>query len=99
MFEISRKTDGKILEQNQILRKLSSFIKDYAGGLELHRAYNLLGFFYNKCGRIDEAVAVCGESMKIQSDNTNAAVYHLCILLLNYIKTDCKQTIIYHRTK
>lgn len=99
MFEIARKTGGQIIEQNEILRKLSSFIESCAGGLELHRAYNILGFCYNVCGRIDDAVAVYGESIKIQSDNTNAAVYHLCILLLNYIKSDCKQTIIYQRTK
>ncbi|CAC5424795.1 unnamed protein product [Mytilus coruscus] len=96
MFEMTRKKGGKNMVQNDILNKLSTFIEDCKGGLERHRAYNLLGFCYYKCGQIDEAVAVYCRSLQEKSDNTNVAVYHLCIILLEHITS--KTSVLYSRT-
>lgn len=97
MFEIERKIKGQMIVQNEILGKLSAFIEDCMGGYERHRAYNLLGFCYNKCGRKDEAIDIYCRSLQEQSDNTNVAIYHLCILLLEKITS--KTSVLYSRTQ
>lgn len=83
-FEITRKKNEQMPIQNEILRKLSSFIEDCNGGYERHRAYNILGYCYYVCGRINEALATFCLSMQEKCDSTNVAVYHLCIILSEY---------------
>ncbi|CAG2214445.1 unnamed protein product [Mytilus edulis] len=83
-FEIKRKKNEQMSIQNEILRKLSSFIEDCNGGYERHRAYNILGYCYYVCGRINEAFTTFCLSMQEKCDSTNVAVYHLCIVLSEY---------------
>ncbi|VDI43217.1 Hypothetical predicted protein [Mytilus galloprovincialis] len=97
MFEITRKINGPMIVQNEILGKLSTFIEDCKGGYERHRAYNLLGSCYYKCGRKDEAIDIYCRSLQEQSDNKNVAIYHLCILLLEKITS--KTSVLYSRTQ
>lgn len=83
MFEITRKKDGQMSAKDEIL-KLSRFIKERKSDLELYRAYNLLGFCYNKCGQTEKAFSAYCQSMqkKKKYQHTNVAVYHLCIIFL-----------------
>ncbi|VDI22131.1 Hypothetical predicted protein [Mytilus galloprovincialis] len=85
MFEMTRKKGGKIMEQNNILNKLSRFIEDCNGGVERHRAYNVLAFCYYTSGQIDAAIAAYCQSLQEKFDFKNVAFYHLCTILLEHI--------------
>ncbi|VDI62335.1 Hypothetical predicted protein [Mytilus galloprovincialis] len=83
MFEITRKRNEQM---TKILRKLINFIENYAGDIgDRYRACNLLGYCLYVCGLRDEAIFTFGRSMQDKTDSTNAAVYHLCIILSKYV--------------
>lgn len=85
MFEITRKKNGIKQEKNEILDTLYEFIETYHGPLDLHRAYNLLGYCYYKYGQKNKAVAAYCKSIQNKPDNTNVGVYFLCIIVLENI--------------
>lgn len=85
MFEITRTKNEHMSVKNEILRKLSTFIKKCDNRNERHRAYSLLGYCYYVCGRIDDAFDTFCLSMQEKADSKNIAVYHLCILLSEHV--------------
>ncbi|KAL3881829.1 hypothetical protein ACJMK2_028221 [Sinanodonta woodiana] len=82
-------TASKIEENSKDVDKyldtLDSAVKDTENGINRHTALNLLGFSYYKAGQREKAYTVFIQSLRECSSSKNAAVYHLCIIIIDFL--------------
>jgi Flp pilus assembly protein TadD len=52
---------------------------------EGHRALNLLGYCYKEIGQEEEAFTIFKTSLQKKNNCQNAAVYHLCLMVLKHM--------------
>lgn len=74
---------GKQEEFQNVLEQLQSTVEDILNGYQSYRAINLLGYCYYVNGNYQQAFLCFRESITITNSRMqNAALYHLCILLM-----------------
>ncbi|KAK3603005.1 hypothetical protein CHS0354_016821 [Potamilus streckersoni] len=77
--------DENTKDVDSYLDRLDSAVKDTENGINRHTALNLLGFSYYKAGKREEAYNVFSQSLHEFNSTKNAAVYHLCIIVIDFL--------------
>lgn len=67
------------------LKRLSEMVEIVKLDNEGHRALNLLGYCYYKIDQEEEAFTIFKTSLEKKNNRQNAAVYHLCLMVLQHM--------------